>query len=682
MTSRPVKRPRLALSCLVCSRRKVRCGREQPHCSNCHRLGETCVYNTGTRDPGTGRVLRAGELEEGNSGESSISNLPEFRDNPQPKAPSEQESSPDTVVLPSNYLSTQHDSQLRYVGKSFWGFVNGQEHLNDSFFFENDYPADIPPPHVSVTSLVQCLHLLPTKLASNALVQAFIFGVYPIFPLISLQIFQSECESFWRCFDADGLMAPPSSLVQDPTFTCLHFAVLFAGASVATESACNVPELKNHERKGMMDLLEKACHDSLTACKYTEHPTLNTLAASLLVHHFTKHEPLGDAIFIAATVRLAQSMGLHREVEHEVKNPLIREYRRRIWWHIVWFDVQTSLSTGLPTCCGNNLEGTPMIDQFILKIQETSQFAERQSETMKLAVGRYEIARLQNRIIHQLQDSRQVSENTITELVFATVELQRLINDQIPQLLDMGSSVDMTFQNTHRERFDDMKNATPQSNPEYYDDHMENNVIAWWADMTLALLRSEAILTLQKPLLSPPNSQSPSSQASWHSMAQLCLNYLQLFSLIQEVPAWEPWAWFGSTYYCPEQCALLILVYLKHHLYPENEQEMVTCVNNFLTHRSQTRPRWTGQDTLSMKTLSRLWEQVDVFSDNQRSTQSNDLSSTPSYVGPGCDVISRIATGQQDDRTEESTFQANLKGSSPLGSDGTLEYIFQRWFRT
>lgn len=159
------------------------------------------------------------------------------------------------------------------------------------------------------------------------------------------------------------------------------------------------------------------------------------------------------------------------------------------------------------------------------------------------------------------------------------------------------------------------------------------------------------------------------------SMARLCFNYLQLFSITQNYPAWEPWAWFGSTYYCPEQCALLILVYLKHHLYPEKKQEMVTCVNEFLTHRSQTRPQWTEQDTLSMKTLAHLWEQVDVFSDNRRDTKSNEALSTTSYGRPGYDVISRITTGQQDDSAEESTFQASSKGS-----DDYLDYIYHKFF--
>lgn len=41
---RPITRPRQSFSCVVCRRRKVRCGREQPACSNCVRIRETCEY--------------------------------------------------------------------------------------------------------------------------------------------------------------------------------------------------------------------------------------------------------------------------------------------------------------------------------------------------------------------------------------------------------------------------------------------------------------------------------------------------------------------------------------------------------------------------------------------------------------------------------------------------------------
>lgn len=384
------------------------------------------------------------------------------------------------------------------------------------FHDDNDQP-DLPPSHISVTLLAKSLHLFPTKHASDVLVQAFKVGVYSIFPLINIQKFRSDYDSFWACFDPNRAMTPPSSLVQDPTFTCLNFAVLFAGASVATESAWSVLELKDIERKGMIDRLEKACHDSLAACKYTEHPTLNTLAASLLVHHFTKHEPLAVAAFIASIVRLAQSMGLHQD--HEEDNALIRESRRRIWWHIVWFDVQTSLATGLPTCCGDALEKVPMIDPFIAALppqpgESETPVENRQSVILRVAIGRYETARVQHHFIQQFQNACHVSGDKVIELSTTTSVLCRRINKLILELHGMGTIV-KSSDHVRRDCFVSMINATPESQGQFFDDLKEGSVFSWWADLVLVLLQSEATITLQKYLLTTPDCRRLASHMMW-----------------------------------------------------------------------------------------------------------------------------------------------------------------------
>ena len=53
-----ITKPRPSLSCIVCRRRKVRCGREQPICSNCGRIQETCEYETDVRDRSTPQAKR------------------------------------------------------------------------------------------------------------------------------------------------------------------------------------------------------------------------------------------------------------------------------------------------------------------------------------------------------------------------------------------------------------------------------------------------------------------------------------------------------------------------------------------------------------------------------------------------------------------------------------------------
>lgn len=55
---RQITRPRPSLSCVICRRRKVRCGREQPACSNCVRIQEACQYEAANRDLSTPQVTR------------------------------------------------------------------------------------------------------------------------------------------------------------------------------------------------------------------------------------------------------------------------------------------------------------------------------------------------------------------------------------------------------------------------------------------------------------------------------------------------------------------------------------------------------------------------------------------------------------------------------------------------
>lgn len=114
------------------------------------------------------------------------------------------------------------------------------------------------------------------------------------------------------------------------------------------------PVLKGLDQDRMIDDFRLGCIKSLGAWDTHQHPMLNALVGSILLQHFTLRRPHADAAFVATIVLQAQSIGLHREFEGTLDS-YSREYRRRVWWHIVWFDVQTSLATGSPpaavTCC-------------------------------------------------------------------------------------------------------------------------------------------------------------------------------------------------------------------------------------------------------------------------------------------------------------------------------------------
>lgn len=121
-----IKRPRLALSCVICRRRKVKCGKEQPQCRNCERLGEICAYDTGTRDIETGRVLRAADPLESHPPPAAAPADRVLSNQEKDSAELAASNREDYVGLAPDRLSLQRGSRVRHIGRTFWGLVNGQ----------------------------------------------------------------------------------------------------------------------------------------------------------------------------------------------------------------------------------------------------------------------------------------------------------------------------------------------------------------------------------------------------------------------------------------------------------------------------------------------------------------------------------------------------------------------------
>ncbi|KAL4735751.1 hypothetical protein BDV11DRAFT_26725 [Aspergillus similis] len=128
---------------------------------------------------------------------------------------------------------------------------------------------------------------------------------------------------------------------------CVLFAVLYAGAASSAPTSQESAITKN---------LESAVSTTLTACDHLSHPTVNTVAASLIIDPFMSKDlgSLEYGLWVSSTVRLAQRIRLHRK-EHDTPDEAIdldsdpkASLERRVWAHIVWLDVQHSLLTGLP----------------------------------------------------------------------------------------------------------------------------------------------------------------------------------------------------------------------------------------------------------------------------------------------------------------------------------------------
>lgn len=162
------------------------------------------------------------------------------------------------------------------------------------------------------------------------------------------------------------------------------------------------------------------------------------------------------------------------------------------------------------------------------------------------------------------------------------------------------------------------------------------------------------------------------------SLAKLCLNYLQLSTALQSIPAFKPWAWFGPTYYCQDQCAFLLFIYSKHQLSPGKKGLSRSCVDASFKSRSLARPPWakTESSLLTCKTINDLWGHLEN-PDDARNDQSSPLSDTPL---PVFDVVSTFMTELGNEAVESLTSQVARKGFSSLKLENISDLILKRWF--
>ncbi|KAJ5989267.1 hypothetical protein N7481_004477 [Penicillium waksmanii] len=494
---------------------------------------------------------------------------------------------------------TRVGARERHVGQGFWAFVEDKNvadrisiprHL---FYNEPEGEPSMPPPYISSFALAKLLPRLPTKPVCDALLQSFLLRVYPIYPLINPPAFIPQYHLFWRLFASgspESLVHP--KLLEDPTYVCLIWAILYAGSSALSFAEWNSAPLKDLDQLQTIDQLQLACSESLIACRHIDHPTLHSLTASIIAYHFDVNKGLSSSFFITTTQRLAHSMGLHIDAADPLLISSSAEHKRRIWWHIVWLDLQTSIATGLPTCCnGTMIEASRMISDLIytssnaeptnsceLMSSDTSNFALRISMIMIHAIGRFRTAKLQHQMIGLFQGTGKVPAKYIRNVVKSTKESHSFIDELIAKIPVQGIPEKGMIPSF-------LANASPGSSPALYEDRVnEPTVWSTCARIVLFLSKLESVIMLQHALL-PDLSSTSVPHFPWNRIVRLCLSYMRCYLQLCQVPAFNPYSWFWSSYYGPRRCTFLILHFLTNaHCENTYRQEMLFCVDEFTTY--------------------------------------------------------------------------------------------------
>ena len=390
----------------------------------------------------------------------------------------------------------------------------------------------MPLPYIDSLGLANLLTTLPKKAVCDTLLQSFLISVYAIHPLVHLPTFQTDYNNFWQWCRNSDISQPDNKLLGDPTFLCLLFSTLYCGATV---SSWNDGSLQNLEKESTVDQLRKTYSSSLNMCQSLQSPTFFTLVSSLLAHSCSKPDEADfeDLRFVSMISRIAQSMGLQHDGSLFGFDPIETEMRRRVWWHIVWLDLQVSMLHGSQACCGSTKaqSDVKMVsearDEDLSTMTITSiskDIAQSPSATsiiMLLAIGRFETVRFKQFLVKSVDSACNLGQVQFKQCVSAAKSLQTKIDNLIVRIPVQGISETGFIPSR-------LAHASPLTHEGLYSDRAcQATIWSAWARNMLTMLKTEVAILVQKPFLARADSKSIQQQRMWNRY--VCIPYHSTF---------------------------------------------------------------------------------------------------------------------------------------------------------
>ncbi|VUC32755.1 unnamed protein product [Clonostachys rosea] len=418
-------------SCIICHRRKVRCDRKEP-CSNCVRHGSTCTYpdtsaQESPRKPPslqdvTDRLERVEALLLEVLNKSTIkiqASVPTCDVNEIPELSA---SRPLTTRRPWETLLTD-GKRVQYVDNT---------NLLDLFQDENRInPPEPQPPQRIASKRGRNLNLtvgLPSVVTDNSadwhqlypdtqlaliLWTTYIENVDPVLKILHIPTMQSAMIN---------MISQPQS--NSYSMSALAFAVYFAAITSLPEE--QLPHLTTEDREVMLQKYKKGINQVITEGQLFNEPDLTVLqalaifATSLRVHDNSRTV----WILVGTTIRLAQSIGIHREGASLRLSPFESEIRLRLWWHLCLLDSRAPEDHGFATIesFNHDLRLPLNIDdnQLFPAMEKLPQDSDNWTDT-SFAIIQLEIARL----LHQVLGERTRNVDILQELA----EKRKIIDD-------------------------------------------------------------------------------------------------------------------------------------------------------------------------------------------------------------------------------------------------------------
>ncbi|KAJ5648849.1 uncharacterized protein N7484_002572 [Penicillium longicatenatum] len=320
------------------------------------------------------------------------------------------------------------------------------------------FPSGESPPGNERLVEPEMLKHVPTRRQSQILYKGFMSGVHAISPVVHPPTILKLYNAFWNWYDYSSYSGETCPC---PSFIPLLYAIWYGG-SVTISIRTIKAEFNASSRFSLSSIYNEEVTHWLAKISFPRSPSLQGLSAYLIVQTILskEEEPLTSSLFVSLAMRVAQTMGLHRDPAKFGIEPCEAEYRRRLWWHIMHMDGVVAMSSGLPPLVSDEnywdvretseikdtLLGSPVAERYEQMVAANQQLPEHPDEPSVCggpsmvnvfyltARGKYTMARAVRRILRIQLGTKPVTRRDMEELRTILLDLQLNLNSIINRI--------------------------------------------------------------------------------------------------------------------------------------------------------------------------------------------------------------------------------------------------------
>ncbi|KAL1959477.1 hypothetical protein VTO42DRAFT_1922 [Malbranchea cinnamomea] len=487
----------------------------------------------------------------------------------------EQSRSQDPPSFPANSSPEAH-SAASHPRERAESWSTRHRHVGASVLFP---PEDSPSSH-GTAIVPEALDHVPTRRQSNILYKGFMSGVQAISPVLHPPTILNMYQDFWEWYEYRAYTGEPC---PKPSFIPLLYAIWYGGS--VTISLKTIHAEFDVETRSM---LSGPFHDEVTRwlkkISFPRNASLYGLAAFLLVQTILskEEEPLTSSLFISMALRVAQTMGLHRDPAQFGIQACEAEARRRVWWHIIHMDGVVAMSSGLPPQVSDEnywdvrltselkdtLIGTPQGEEYERTVNEGTRKPDRPDEPSVCgnsmvnvhyisAKGKYIMAKAIRRILKIQLGTKPVTRKDMEDLRSILIDLQAKLHalvDRIP--IPKPQELSGRGQTTYPGLKPDMSNGGPGCLEQYHTPVLA--AFHKWVRIVLSLFVDKAFCVAYQPFLK--NAKSKIWPAARQCALRHCHGFMEKFILLATDPDFQPFQWSWPGNHQPMHATMIMLI--------------------------------------------------------------------------------------------------------------------------